>query len=175
MYWLNRKKIGRYAVKKIYSQSARHRPLQNIGLWFLETLEMNMRTKLEKSRLHLKSFTTYCNFSSISGMRIILKMFLMGRHVLWFVTLIWQVVPMLRSAFIVRNRQSKGILLVCLILKVESSQLIQTWGTTRPQTQRHITDDLNLQQHCCENLKTRAHKWVTFSLTASASKDNGPR
>ena len=25
---------------------------------------------------------------------------------------------MLRSAFIVRNRQSKGILLVCLILKV---------------------------------------------------------
>lgn len=41
----------------------------------LETLEMNMRTKLENSLLHLKSFTTYCNFSSISGMRIILKVF----------------------------------------------------------------------------------------------------
>lgn len=99
----------------------------------------------------------------------------MERRVLWFVTLIWQVVPMLRRAFIVRNRQSKGILLVCLILKVESLQLIETWGAARPQTQRRITDDLNLQHHCCENLKTRAHKWVTFLLTASASKDNGPR
>ena len=39
-----------------------------------ETLEMNMRTKQEKIRLHLKSFTTYYNFSSISGMSIKLKM-----------------------------------------------------------------------------------------------------
>jgi len=39
-----------------------------------ETLEMNMRTKLGKIRLLLKSFTTYCNFSSISGMSIELKM-----------------------------------------------------------------------------------------------------
>jgi len=99
----------------------------------------------------------------------------MKRRVLWFVTLIWLLVPILRSAFIVRNRQSKGILLVCLILKVEALQLIETWGAACPQTWRHITGDLNLQHHCCENLKTRAHKWVTFSPTASASKDNGPR
>jgi hypothetical protein len=40
----------------------------------LETLEINTWTKLEKSRLHLKSSTTYCNFSSISGMSTKLKM-----------------------------------------------------------------------------------------------------
>ena len=39
----------------------------------LETLEMNMQTELEKSWLHLKSFTAYYNFSSISGMSIKLE------------------------------------------------------------------------------------------------------
>jgi hypothetical protein len=40
-----------------------------------------------------------------------------------------------------------------LILKIKAL-LSSTSGTTCPSTQHHIPEDLNLQQHLCENLKS---------------------
>ena len=43
----------------------------------------------------------------------------------------------------------------CLILKMSTPRSFETSRITRPTAQRHKPEDLNLQQYCCENLKSR--------------------
>jgi hypothetical protein len=40
----------------------------------------------------------------------------------------------------------------CLNLKMKAVGSFETSGTIWPNTQRHIPEELNLQQYCCENL-----------------------
>jgi hypothetical protein len=42
----------------------------------------------------------------------------------------------------------------CLTLKMKALHSFELCGTTFPVTQCHNPEDLNLQQHCCENLKS---------------------
>ena len=68
----NKKKEANMRSESLHPISSPHTTTKHWSVG-LETLEMNIRTQLEKNRLHLKRFTTYCNFSAINGMSIKLK------------------------------------------------------------------------------------------------------
>lgn len=69
----------------------------------------------------------------------------------------WEVTPYQASSFI----YFKGLYCLHLqglaahedysSLKIKALQFLSTSGTHRPTTQHHIPEDLNLQQHHCEN------------------------
>jgi hypothetical protein len=46
----------------------------------------------------------------------------------------------------------------CLNLKMEALGALQTLETTHPVTCNHISEEINLQQHCCVYL--RSHRWT---------------
>jgi len=52
----------------------------------------------------------------------------------------------------VSKDHSSFIFMDCLTLKKKALCVCKMVGTVHPATQYHTPEDLNLQQHCCENL-----------------------
>jgi hypothetical protein len=58
----------------------------------------------------------------------------------------------------------------CLTLRMEALWSFQTLETTSPMRQHYITEDFNLEQHCCENLishKLRPVPWNVVTVIAT--------